>query len=142
MALDPFNFSGLTASVNDLSKSANGGSYGFQYNGKLLEPWPITTQDFGARWGTCPAEKKAKVAPSSIRTLDDFVNRMNQFSVYTVEAISTTNEAIAACRLDNSEHVALIHVKIRNGGFVDLTVRTADMSFTDQLLDAATQRLK
>lgn len=52
------------------------------------------------------------------------------------------NEAIAACRLVNSEHVALIHVKIRSGGFVDLTVRTADMHFTDQLLDAVAQRLK
>lgn len=76
--------------ITDLSKSANGGSYGFQYNGKPLEVWQITTQDFGDRWGTCPCEKKAKVAPSSIRTLDDFVNRMNQFSVHTVEAIPTS----------------------------------------------------
>lgn len=52
------------------------------------------------------------------------------------------NEAIAACRLVNSEHVGLIHVKVRSGGFVDLTVRTADMNFTDQLLEAAAQRLK
>lgn len=56
--------------------------------------------------------------------------------------IYAANEAIAACRLVNSEHIALIHVKIRSGGFVDLTVRTADVSFTDQLLDAASQRLK
>ncbi|TYZ58112.1 hypothetical protein PybrP1_011666 [[Pythium] brassicae (nom. inval.)] len=142
MALDPFNLSGLASSVNDLSRSANGGALGFQYNGKALEPWQITTQDFGARWGTCPCEKKAKVAPSSIRTLDDFMSRMHQFAVHTVEAIPATNEAIAACRLVNSEHVALIHVKIRSGGFVDLTVRTADMHLTDQLLDAVTQRLK
>ena len=52
------------------------------------------------------------------------------------------NEAIAACRLINSEHVGLIHVKVRSGGFVDLTVRTADMDFTDQLLDATALRLK
>lgn len=65
----------------------------FQYNGKALEPWQITTQDFGARWGTCPCEKKAKVAPSSIRTLDDFMSRMHQFAVHTVEAIPTSTWA-------------------------------------------------
>lgn len=42
----------------------------------------------------------------------------------------------------NSEHVALIHIKIRSGGFLDLTVRTADMGFTDELLEAVAQRLK
>ncbi|KAF1335686.1 Ap-4 complex subunit epsilon, partial [Globisporangium splendens] len=144
-SLDPFNLSGLASSVNNLSRSNDsnsGNSNGFQYNGRALEPWQITTQDFGARWGTCPCEKKTKVAPSSIRVLDDFSSRMHQFSVHTVEAIPATNEAIAACRLVNSEHVALIHVKIRSGGFVDLTVRTADMNLTDQLLDAVANRLK
>jgi hypothetical protein len=52
------------------------------------------------------------------------------------------NEAIAACRLANSEHVALIHIKVRSGGFLDVTVRTADMGLTDQLLDALAIRLK
>jgi hypothetical protein len=142
---------------------------GFHYNGRALELWQITTQDFGGRWGTCPCEKKTKVNPSSVRTLDDFSGRMYQFGVHTVEAIpastflpislthgdweerdpltlllflSTANEAIAAARLVNSEHVALIHIKIRSGGFLDVTVRTADMGFTDQLIDAIAQRLK
>lgn len=137
--LDPFNMGGMAASVNDLSRSQPAG---FQYNGRPLELWQITTQDFGARWGTCPCEKKTKVNPSSVRTLDDFSGRMYQFSVHTVEAIPATNEAIAAARLANSEHVALIHIKIRSGGFLDVTVRTADMGFTDQLLDAISQRLK
>ncbi|KAJ8578699.1 hypothetical protein ON010_g498 [Phytophthora cinnamomi] len=154
-SLDPFDMSGLGSSMNaavELGKSPGtgldmlGGSSSntsvFQYNGRQLEPWQITTQDFGGRWGTCPCEKKTKVNPSGIRTLEDFMGRMHQFNVHTVEAIPTTNEAIAACRLVNSEHVGLIHVKIRSGGFVDLTVRTADMNFTDQLLEAAAQRLK
>lgn len=74
--------------------SHSGHSAGFEYNGKALEPWQITTQDFGGRWGTCPCEKKTKVAPSSIRTLDDFMSRMHQFSVHTVEAI-----AASTCRV-------------------------------------------
>ncbi|CEG48651.1 ap-4 complex subunit [Plasmopara halstedii] len=154
-SLDPFDMSGLGSSMNanvELGKSpANnlnllGGSSGnpniFQYNGRQLEPWQIATQDFGSRWGTCPCEKKTKVNPSGIRTLEDFMGRMHQFNVHTVEAIPATNEAIAACRLVNSEHVGLIHVKIRSGGFVDLTVRTADMDFTDQLIEATARRLK
>ncbi|GLD91737.1 hypothetical protein PINS_up000270 [Pythium insidiosum] len=141
--LDPFNLGALASNINDLSRSAGpSGMTTFQYNGRSLEPWPITTQDFGARWGTCPCEKKAKVNPSSVRALDDFSGRMTQAMVHTVESIPATNEAIAAGRLANSEHVALIHVKIRSGGFLDLTVRTADMGFTDQLLDALAQRLK
>ncbi|KAF1794843.1 AP-4 complex subunit epsilon-1, C-terminal [Phytophthora cactorum] len=92
--------------------------------------------------GRMPVREETKVNPSGIRTLEDFMGRMHQFNVHTVEAIPTTNEAIAACRLVNSEHVGLIHVKVRSGGFVDLTVRTADMDFTDQLLDATAQRLK
>ncbi|RLN38407.1 hypothetical protein BBJ28_00014542, partial [Nothophytophthora sp. Chile5] len=161
VSLDPFDMSGLSSSMNaavDLGKSASssldmmgGGGMtngAFQYNGRALEPWQITTQDFGSRWGTCPCEKKTKVNPSGIRTLEDFMGRMHLFNVHTVEAIpastlsTLSNEAIAACRLVNSEHVALIHVKIRTGGFLDLTVRTADMSFTDQLLEATAQRLK
>ena len=63
-------------------------------------------------------------------------------NVYCDRYSDPANEAIAACRLMNSEHVGLIHVKVRSGGFVDLTVRTADMDFTDQLLDATSQRLK
>lgn len=62
----------------------------FQYNGRSLEPWQITTQDFGARWGSCPCEKKTKVNPSSVRTLEDFMGRMHQFSVHTVEAIQAS----------------------------------------------------
>ncbi|KAG7400270.1 AP-4 complex subunit epsilon-1 [Phytophthora boehmeriae] len=154
-SLDPFDMSGLGSSMNaavELGKSPGsgldmlGGSSSnpgvFQYNGRSLEPWQITTQDFGGRWGACPCEKKTKVNPSGIRTLEDFMGRMHQFNVHTVEAIPTTNEAIAACRLVNSEHVGLLHVKVRSGGFVDLTVRTADMNFTEQLLEATAQRLK
>ncbi|KAI9907848.1 hypothetical protein PsorP6_004105 [Peronosclerospora sorghi] len=154
-SLDPFDMSGLGSSMNAAvevgknsahSMNALGGSSTnpsvFHYNGRQLEPWQITTQDFGGRWGTCPCEKKTKLNPSGIRTLEDFMARMHLFNVHTVEAIPTTNEAIAACRLINSEHVGLIHVKIRSGGFVDLTVRTADMDFTDQLLDATAHRLK
>ncbi len=52
------------------------------------------------------------------------------------------NEAIAACRVAGSDNVALVHVKIRNGGFLDLTVRSADPSFTDHLLEALSHGLK
>ncbi|CAH0477352.1 unnamed protein product [Peronospora belbahrii] len=155
-SLDPFDMSGLGSSMNaavelgkspanslDMLGSSSSSNKGvFQYNGRQLEPWQITTQDFGGRWGTCPCEKKIKVDPSSVRTLEDFMGRMHMFKVHTVEAIPTTNEAIAACRLVNSEHVGLIHVKVRSGGFVDLTVRTADMEFTNQLLNATAERLK
>jgi hypothetical protein len=72
----------------ELSRSA--APVGFQYNGRSLELWRITTQDFGMRWGTCPCEKKTKVNPSSVRTLDDFSGRMQQFCVHTVEAIPSS----------------------------------------------------
>jgi hypothetical protein len=52
------------------------------------------------------------------------------------------NEAIAACRLVSSEYVALIHIKLRSGGFLDLTVRTADPNFTEQLTKALGHALK
>ena len=71
--------------VNSLNMLGNRGV--FQYNGRQLEPWQITTQDFGGRWGTCPCEKKTKVNPSGIRTLEDFMGRMHLFNVHTVEAI-------------------------------------------------------
>ena len=70
------------------SSSSNTGA--FLYNGRQLEPWQITTQDFGSRWGTCPCEKKTKVNPSGIRTLEDFMGRMHLFKVHTVEAIPTS----------------------------------------------------
>lgn len=54
----------------------------------------------------------------------------------------TANEAIAVCRLGNSDSVALIHIKIRSQGFLDLTVRTADYGFTDQLAEYLIQHLQ
>lgn len=135
-SLDPFGMGSLSASVNDISGSS------FTYNGNPVEPWAVSTQEFGSKWGACPCETKTKVSPSSVQSLDDFANRMHRFHAHTVEAIPSTNEAIAALRLQHSDMVALIHIKIRSGGVLDLTVRTADMAFTDQLLGALARELK
>ncbi|KDO29264.1 hypothetical protein SPRG_19925 [Saprolegnia parasitica CBS 223.65] len=120
---DPFQMGGLGSSLP---------APVFQYNGRPLEPWQITTPEFGGRWGSCPAEIKTKVSPSSIVTLDDFCARLRQFDINAVESIAQTNEVIAAGRLLSSDVVCLIHCKVRSGG-LDLTVRTPDMAFTNAL---------
>nr|CCA22889.1 Coatomer protein complex putative [Albugo laibachii Nc14] len=107
----------------------------FQYNGRSLEPCRINTQEFGSRWGSCPCEKKVKVPAGRIRTLAEFADRVANLMIHTVESIPSTNEAIAACRLGNSDSAALIHIKIRSQGFLDLTVRSADYGFTEQLAE-------
>jgi hypothetical protein len=81
---------GKSASGVDMLGGSSSNTSVFQYNGRQLEPWPITTQDFGGRWGACPCEKKTKVNPSGIRTLEDFMGRMHLFNVHTVEAIPTS----------------------------------------------------
>ena len=150
------------SSVFSTSSSVSTGA--FQYNGRPIEPWQINTQEFGGRWGSCPCEKKAKVAPSTVRTLEDFVARSTNYAWHVVESIPQStcfgflfffglrvgtqsvcciaNEAIAACRVVNSDIVALIHLKIRAAGGLDLTVRTADPNFTDQLLGMLAHAVK
>ncbi|CAK4084297.1 unnamed protein product [Aphanomyces euteiches] len=125
-SLDPFQMGDLMGAIpsNDPNK--------FQYQGRYLEPWQITTQEFGGRWGSCPCEIKSKVATGSIRTLDDFCQRLHSFDITPVEAIAQTNEVIAAGRIQSSDSIVLVHAKVRPGG-LDLTVRTADPGFTNSL---------
>ncbi|OQS02573.1 AP-4 complex subunit epsilon [Thraustotheca clavata] len=124
---DPFQLNALGSSLpsyNDPSK--------FQLNGRVLEPWQISTAEFGGRWGSCPSELKSKISPSSIRSLDEFCQRLHQVDINPVESIAQTNEVIAAGRFQGSDIVCLIHCKVRSGG-LDLTVRTPDPAFTNGL---------
>ncbi|CCI10452.1 unnamed protein product [Albugo candida] len=132
--------SALAVGINDLRLSPSVTT--FQYNGRSLQPCRINTQEFGSRWGACPCEKKVKVPAGRIRNLAEFSDRVTNLMIHTVESIPSTNEAIAVCRLGNSDSVALIHIKIRSQGFLDLTVRTADYGFTDQLAEYLIQHLQ
>ncbi|KAF0694415.1 Aste57867_14712 [Aphanomyces stellatus] len=134
-SMDPFQMSGLISSIPSMDVSK------FQYQGRFLEPWQITTAEFGGRWGSCPAEIKSKVGPSSILTLDDFCERLHSFDITPVEAIPQTSEVIAAARFQQTNNVCLIHCKVRQGG-LDVTVRTADPGFTSSLSGFLAQILK
>ncbi|RHY34168.1 hypothetical protein DYB32_004180 [Aphanomyces invadans] len=131
-ALDPFQMSGLISSILPDK---------FQHQGQSLEPWQITTQEFGGRWGSCPCEIKASVATSTIRSLDDFCHRIHGSDINPVEAIAQTSEVIAAGRLRHSDAVALIHCKVRPGA-LDITVRTAEPAFSNALSAFLAQILK
>lgn len=52
-----------------------------------LSPWKITTPEFGSRWGSCKCEKKDKVQPTNIHSLNDYQIVVPQVNLHLVEAI-------------------------------------------------------
>lgn len=112
---DRFNMSSMQSSMP---------SSGFQFDGMPLQPFTLSTPEFGARWPAFKCEQKAKVSPTSIRTLDAYMVRMGEIGFHPIQAIPTTNEAISAGML-GTDQACLVHAKLRSAGFLEVTVRTA-----------------
>lgn len=128
---DPFN---MTEVESNLPTS-------FQFDGYGLVPFSIETPDFGVRWGGSKCEQKGKVSPTSICTLNDYMDCMQKHGFHPIQAIPQTNEAIAAGHFPNTELVCLVHTKLRSAGFLDVTVRTCDPRLTSSILDYLSQAL-
>ena len=97
----------------------------YRHNGHNLTPLNVDTAGFGARWGQCPhTAKVTKAKGGRIGTLDDFMSAVEKMGGGGVEAIPETNEAIAA-GLVGDDAVVLIHLKIREDGGCDVTVKSS-----------------
>jgi hypothetical protein len=119
---------------------------GFSFEGKIVQPLGITTQEFGARWGKFKSESKVSMS-STVRSLDELRMRVtSQLGAQVVEMIaaskhafayflhiflsdqslpiaSTANEGIVAGQLSGSDVNFCVHIKLKTSGVVDVAVR-------------------
>ena len=80
-SLDVFNMNGVQSSLPPS---------GFSFDGMGLAPLPITTPEFGSRWGTCKCEQKTKASPKAIRSVDEYMSCMEKNGFHPVQAIPTS----------------------------------------------------
>jgi hypothetical protein len=115
----------------------------FMFEGRSVQPWNITTPEFGSQWGQFRSENKTTIGPSSVRTLVELSSRVTgQLSMHMVEMISATNEGIVAGQLSNSDTKFCMHIKLRTSGQLDVAIRAPNQSLVDALAIHCQQVLK
>jgi len=128
--LDPFADMGETSDAPLASFQVDNR---FEYIGSKMAPLEITTAQFGQHWGSCTATSPANIAASKVDTLDKFLQVCESLGAHKVEAISATNEGIAAGMV-NGTNIALIHGKITPLGIgnakVDITIKSTDATMS------------
>ncbi|GKY90613.1 hypothetical protein MPSEU_000034900 [Mayamaea pseudoterrestris] len=135
---DPFASAGLLGSVQEstLPSFSLSSSSRFEYNGVALAPLPITTAQFGAKWGTCAATSPISVTSTKVSSLDAFMDTCACLGAHKIEAIAATNEGICAGMLGASSLV-LIHGKVIVSGAgsakIDATVKGTDAALCGSL---------
>lgn len=134
---DPFASAGLLGSVEHtpLAPLAVSSSK-FEFNGSPLTPMPITTAQFGQKWGSCPHTSPLSVLSIKVTTLDKFMETCIALGAHAVEAIGATNEGICAGMVNGGSQVALIHSKLTptpTGTRIDATVKSSDASMGGSL---------
>lgn len=134
---DPFASAGLLSDVTQpaLPSFSLNSDPKFEYHGVPLVPLPITTAQFGAKWGTCAATSPISLTSSKVASLDQFMNTCSRIGAHRVEAIAATNEGICAGMLGAS-NLVLIHGKVVPTGAtarIDVTVKGSDAALCGSL---------
>lgn len=124
MMLDPFASAQVPAGPS---------SSVFSHQNVPLLPLSYTTPQFGGEWGTLPFTAPTSVSvPQNSLSLDSLMSKMNSIGLYSVEAIPTTSEGIAAGKWNDK--VVLVHGKVDvPNGRVDVTVKCGDNELGQKL---------
>jgi AP-4 complex subunit epsilon-1 len=134
--VDPFASAGLLGDVHDSRLQTLSISQKFEYNGTPMAPLQISTAQFGQQWGSCPFTSPLSISSSKPMSLDQFMNLCGTIGAHKVEAITASNEGIAAGMVGASQ-LALIHAKLTPlaGGTtkIDATIKSTDSSMSGSL---------
>ena len=107
----------------------------YSFNGNSLTPLNVDTAGFGGQWGKCPHTNKViKNKGGKITTLDDFMGAVSDVGGFGVEAISKTNEAIAAGVI-GGDVVVLFHCKLHSNDTYDVTVKSSSVEASKGVAD-------
>jgi hypothetical protein len=134
---DPFANAGLLGdvAVHQLPTFSLVSNPKFEYNGITMAPLPISTAQFGQKWGSCPATSPISVTSSKVSRLNQFMEKCASVGAHAVEAISATNEGICAGMMGASS-IVLIHGKVLSSGAgtkIEATVKGTDQAMCGSL---------
>lgn len=109
--------------------------------GDFLRPLQYTTEQFGSAWETLGAERKQKVAGSSVKSMDDFCARaQNDIHLHVAQVIGS--EVICSgVSLNDGQTVCLLHAKVARDG-VDVSVRTSAVQYSEAVIRHCAVALK
>lgn len=99
----------------------------------FLRPRTLTVAEFGAHWERLTAERKQRITPSAVTSMEVLQERVEQDThAKLVQAIG--KELICAAQvLEDASTVCLVHVVILTKG-VEVTVRTATAPVSEALM--------
>jgi AP-4 complex subunit epsilon-1 len=129
---DPFAAEGLLGDVPQTQLKGFERSQKYEYNGVAMEPFPITTAQFGQTWVQPAAGTSQATAQSSkVSSLDAFMQQCGKIGLHPIEAIATTNEGICAGKINNLP--ILLHGKVSPGmgsSRIDMTIKSTDATIS------------
>lgn len=97
---------------------------------ELLRPFPMTTDEYGKKWGTFAQPNKIRKTVQAMVSIQQLVHFMqSQLNLHHIQTIRT--EAIACARLVGGNDLVLVHGKVASPTNVELSVRTTDKLFTE-----------
>ena len=130
--VDPFAAEGLLGDVSDTQLKGFERSQKYEYNGTPMEPFHITTAQFGQSWVQPAAgTSQASAQSSKVTTLDSFMKQCEKVGLYPIEAIATTNEGICAGKINGLP--ILLHGKVSPGvgaSKIDMTIKSTDATIS------------
>jgi len=108
----------------------------------LLRPAPLSTDEFGAKWGSFGDGKRIWISPTSCKTPQDYSNRVkNLMCINPVQTIGT--EVISAGQIMGGGTLILIHAALdpaKNG--VNITVNSSQGALSDMVCRACQATFK
>jgi len=113
----------------------------------LLRPAVLTTQAFGAQWGTFPAEQKFSLRSSRITSGVEFMNLIKtSIHLHPVQTIGLENIASGTLAITGQTQawLCLVHAKVTpvgGGSEINGIVRTKSGDFTAALTQLLQQKL-
>lgn len=125
---DPFAASGLLGGLTDAPLSSLQSDRIFQHEGRSLSPLEITTEQFGAKWGSIPHTSPLSAMSSKYVTLDTLMELCTSVGLKNIESIPATSEGICGGMMSSSD-VILVHGKVtrfESSAKVDMTIKATD----------------
>lgn len=126
---DPFAASGLLGGLSDAPLSSLHSDRIFQHEGQSLAPLQITTEQFGAKWGSVPHTCPLSTISAKYVTLDAVMELFASVGLKNIESIPATSEGICGGMMNGSELI-LLHGKVTPSGSsakVDMTIKSTDV---------------
>mmetsp|Transcript_37052 Transcript_37052/g.72769 ORF Transcript_37052/g.72769 Transcript_37052/m.72769 type:complete len:1154 (+) Transcript_37052:39-3500(+) len=96
----------------------------------ILRPAQITTQQYGAAWGSLAAEVKFSVH-TPVGDSNSFMLKAKEAGLFPVQTIGLEN--ITAGMLAGSKHLCLLHGKVKPGQGIDVLIHSGQQAYSQQL---------